>query len=309
MKPLFIFSLPRSGSTLLQRLLATHPEVATASEPWLLLPYLYALKENGICAEYSHRTARIALEDFVSELPNGKNDYLHSLHDFVMHLYVKAAKQEATYFLDKTPRYHLIADEIVNLFPEGEFIFLWRNPLAIIASLMETFHQGKWNAHHFEVDLFSGLNNLIEVYERYGERMKVIRYEDLLIHPEIECAELFNSLGLMSDNTELSKFNKVALRGCMGDPTGVKQYSTLSTEPLEKWKLLLTNPLRKAWCRRYLKKIGENRLRVMGYDMRTLLDELDGIPTNSYLIGSDLLRMTYGFIRPLVDHKNVFKYS
>ena len=37
----FIFSLPRSGSTLLQRLLATHPAVATTAEScksWLSTP-------------------------------------------------------------------------------------------------------------------------------------------------------------------------------------------------------------------------------------------------------------------------------
>lgn len=37
-KGLFLFSLPRSGSTLRQRVIATYPEVATSSELWLLLP-------------------------------------------------------------------------------------------------------------------------------------------------------------------------------------------------------------------------------------------------------------------------------
>ena len=37
MRPLFL-SLPRSGSTLLQRILGSHDAVATSPEPWLLLP-------------------------------------------------------------------------------------------------------------------------------------------------------------------------------------------------------------------------------------------------------------------------------
>jgi hypothetical protein len=40
--PLFLLSLPRSGSTLAQRILAAHAGIATTSEPWILLPYLYA---------------------------------------------------------------------------------------------------------------------------------------------------------------------------------------------------------------------------------------------------------------------------
>jgi len=49
--PIFIFSLPRSGSTLMERILATHPAVGTASEPWILLPFLYTRIRDGVYAE------------------------------------------------------------------------------------------------------------------------------------------------------------------------------------------------------------------------------------------------------------------
>jgi hypothetical protein len=38
MKLVFLISLPRAGSTLLQRLLMGHPLVASCGEPWLALP-------------------------------------------------------------------------------------------------------------------------------------------------------------------------------------------------------------------------------------------------------------------------------
>ena len=38
MKPIFLLSLPRSGSTLLHRMLASHPQVATLPEPWVPMP-------------------------------------------------------------------------------------------------------------------------------------------------------------------------------------------------------------------------------------------------------------------------------
>ncbi|MFW6066259.1 MAG: sulfotransferase, partial [Planctomycetota bacterium] len=40
--PLILFSLPRSGSTLLQRMLSLHGRIASTAEPWLLIPQLYA---------------------------------------------------------------------------------------------------------------------------------------------------------------------------------------------------------------------------------------------------------------------------
>jgi hypothetical protein len=64
---IFVFSLPRTGSTLLQRIIATQPDVATASEPWILIPYLYTLRENGVYAEYGHRMMVRAVEDFCED--------------------------------------------------------------------------------------------------------------------------------------------------------------------------------------------------------------------------------------------------
>ena len=40
--PLLLLSLPRSGFTLAQRLLAANDAIARASESWILLPYLWA---------------------------------------------------------------------------------------------------------------------------------------------------------------------------------------------------------------------------------------------------------------------------
>ncbi|MGH3139020.1 MAG: sulfotransferase, partial [Gaiellales bacterium] len=86
-RPVFVFSLPRSGSTLLQRMVATHPEIATASEPWILLPQLYALRETGIVAEYGHRTAARAIADFGDSLPGGRDDYLDEVRRSALALY------------------------------------------------------------------------------------------------------------------------------------------------------------------------------------------------------------------------------
>ena len=68
--PIFLFSLPRSGSTLLQRLLGGHPDIMTVSEPWLLLPLCYALKAEGLLSEYNNGWATKAINDFIMEFPN-----------------------------------------------------------------------------------------------------------------------------------------------------------------------------------------------------------------------------------------------
>ena len=84
--PLFLLSLPRSGSTLAQRILAAHEPIATASEPWILLPYLYTLRERGIYAEYSHRVLVQAVNDFCAVLPGGRNDYVAEVRRLALRL-------------------------------------------------------------------------------------------------------------------------------------------------------------------------------------------------------------------------------
>lgn len=276
MKPLFIFSLPRSGSTLLQRVLAADSQISSTAEPWVLLPFIYALREHGASAEYDHDLAKHALCDFFQELPNGKKDYLSAIGMAVQEMYKKAAtNKEAQYFLDKTPRYALIADEIIDIFPEGKFIFLWRNPLAIIASIVETWAIGKWDLSTWNVDLFDGMERLISSYQANSVKVLAIQYESLLRTPEKELSRIAEYLGLQLDPGVLGRFSQVSFKGKMGDPTGVKNYQAVDTAPLDKWKKVINNPLRKMWCRRYLHWLGEDRLKVMGYDLDELLLELN----------------------------------
>src|SRR5262249_4039220 len=153
-----------SGSTLLQRVIAAHDGVATVSEPWLLLPYLYTLRERGVVAEYTHSLMTRAIDDFCEQLPGVVDDYREEMRTMVLPLYEKAAGDSARFFVDKTPPYYFVAEDVMQLFPEGKFIFLWRNPLSIVASIIETWYDGKLYATSHREDLFVGLPRLVSAY-------------------------------------------------------------------------------------------------------------------------------------------------
>jgi Sulfotransferase family len=299
--PLFLLSLPRSGSTLAQRILAAHEAIATASEPWVLLPYLYTLRERGAYAEYGHRGLVRAVEDFCDVLPRGRDDYVAEIRELALRLYRKASPAGTRYFLDKTPRYHLVADEILDLFPEAKYLILWRNPLAVVASIIETWAGGKWNLYRFKVDLFDGTENLLRIHERHGSKVHALRYEALITEPEETWTGVFRYLGLPFDDSVLSRFADVELAGRWGDQSGTGRYDAVSSEPLESWKRVLNNPVRKAWCRRYLRWIGHDKLAVMGYDLDLLCAELDALPTSYRRVGSDLGRGGWGLLRDLSE--------
>ena len=271
-----------------------------------MLPSVYALRSKGVVAEYEHLRLTEALSDFVLRLPNGVSDYYAEVSEMMMRLYTRMGG-EAKYFLDKTPRYHLVLNELISAFPDAKFIFLWRNPLAVAASMMETWNYGKWNLHWFYIDLHSGLANLVKYYEKEQARVYALRYEDLVREPEIKCREIFNYLGLAYDVNIIQKFSEIKLDGKMGDSTGVNRYSNISADSLGKWRNVLSNPLRKSWARRYLKWIGHSRLESMGYRMHDLLNELDSASIGSKFIVSDLLRMSYARLY-LLRRRRLFNY-
>lgn len=293
MQPLFILSLPRAGSTWIQRLLASHSDIATVSEPWILLPYLYSLRSEGAAAEYDHQTLVQAVEDFCQHMPDGRNTYLREIRRTILNLYAAVAPDSTRYFLDKTPRYHLIAEDLFELFPDAKFIFLWRNPLAIAASIISTWGNGKWNIFRYHIDLYKGLANLTATYKAHERRSISVRYEDLVANPKTELNRLCGYLGLDYHDAMLRDAETQYLAGRMGDKTSAPALESQDRQ-IAKWKEVFRSPIRKAWAHRYLEWIGRERLQIMGYDPNELHQTLQAVPLDLKFLASDLGRLTYG---------------
>jgi Sulfotransferase family len=296
-QPIFILSVARTGSTLLQRVLGAYDEVATVAEPWVLIPQVYALRDRGVAAEYTHPLLVDAIEDFCERLPDGRGDYLTEVRELVLRLYARASGEaQPRYFLDKTPPYFFILDELFDLFPDGKFIFLWRNPLSVVASLIE-WDEGHWDPARYKENLFNGIVALTHKWAACRDRAHAVRYEDLVTGDTAVWRGITDYLALEFDPRTLSSFASVELDGRMGDPFGVQRYAVLSTEPLTKWKRTLANPLRQAWCRRYLRWLGRERLALMGYELDALLDELAEVPRSTRELRGDAVRLTAALLR------------
>lgn len=270
--PILLLSLPRSGSTLVQRVLGSHAGVATASEPWLLLSLLLPLRDDVPAPGAWQPRIHAALDDFAAELPGGA--YERAAGAAASALYAEAAGG-APFFLDKTPPYFLVVDEIVRALPEARIVVLWRNPLAVLASVVETFCGGRWRPQDYPTSLFGGLARLVAGVGNYPEQIHTVRYEDLVGGGAAEWERLTGFLGFEFDPTSLERFSELNLNGAMGDKRGVRAYSGLAVEPSAKWRETIANPVRRTWARRYLEWIGAERLALMGYDLGQLRDALD----------------------------------
>jgi hypothetical protein len=139
-------------------------------------------------------------------------------------------------------------------------------------------------------DLFIGLPRLIAAFDANRSRVHAARFEDLVGGGEEHWRSLMGYLEMDFDPTSLSRFAELELSGRMGDPTGAKQYSALSSEPESKWRQTLANPLRREWARRYLRFLGPERLALMGYDQEAMLGELSALPASFESVLPDAMR-------------------
>lgn len=292
--PIFLLSLPRSGSTMLQRLMGAHESIATTSEPWLLLAPFFARREHGALSIYGHRTAARALRDLFETSAGGEALFRAAVREYAMCVY-EGLSAGRPFFLDKTPRYHFIADDIVDTFAHAKYIILWRNPLAIAASLIDSFGGGRWILHRFHDDLYCGIERLLAVQQRLGNNVHSVQYETLTTEPRASLDSLSHYLGL--SGSRLGAQGNLELRtlhGRMGDQTGTIRYNHVSGLSVNRWTATMKNPLRKSWCREYLRWLGPLRCASMGYDFDELARTVEDLPVDTSDIRSDVVHRVYG---------------
>jgi hypothetical protein len=268
-------------------MLTAHSAVASVAEPWILLP-LAAVTGEGRArtySEFSNRLAVRAVEEFISELPGGKETYLAAMRDMIGSLYQHLCRAGEPYFLDKTPRYYLIVDFLAELFPDAKLIFLFRNPLDVLSSLITTSTDNRLRVHHTHVDLYAGPQLLHEAHRQYSEGSLTIYYERLVSQPEETSQQLTAFLDLNYEPAMVTDYGGVTFHGSMGDRTGDTKYDRPDTASVGRWKGVLDTVPRRAFARRYLEYLGPHTLETFGVSLDGLLQELSELsPTWRYAL-------------------------
>lgn len=272
---IFLISQPRSGSTLLQRILGNHPDIHTLSEPWIMFPPLYALKPHGYEAEGNSREALRALRDFLNSIPEGEEAYLEGARRMYSYLYERSAESAGKkFFLDKTPLYSLILPELVRVFPDAHYLILLRNPLAVFSSVLES-----WVGDHpirlafSRRGLLKAPAQLVEAIESIPQA-RVVHYEQLVSEPRRIIQEITDWLGVrfVSDIIEYGNFQGSRWR--LGDKK-VYRYHEPVTDHIGRWEQVLSQKrVWGAWAKSYLEALGASVIERMGYDYRELEERL-----------------------------------
>ncbi|MBT8421992.1 MAG: sulfotransferase [Gammaproteobacteria bacterium] len=278
---IFIISLPRSGSTLLQRVLSGHPEVGVSSEPWILLHQAYARRSVGILAEYDQDWSALGINEFIKHYTDGDDAYDDGVRAFAQAIYGNAKRQAGvSRFIDKTPRYVLILDDLQRWFPRAKFVFLLRNPLSVLSSVVNTQIQHDLSTlERFANELLRGpaaMLDAIAAIEATGDDAIVVRYEDFVSHPENELERICRQISLDFDPTMLDYSKNPEIKGVMKDRTGVQQHDRPVGERQHGWRKMLGDAQQLEFARGYLTALGPDLVTRFGYDFDELNDAVRG---------------------------------
>jgi len=238
------------------------------------------IQKKGIRAIYNHQTLFYAIEDFIGKLPNQYHDFNSEVKNFVYSLYRKTLpNKKIKYFIDKTPRYYLIIPFLAEVFPTAKFIFLFRNPLAVLSSILTTWANDCLITFPHDIDLYQGPHLLSQGYTMLKDRSVAINYSDLVKSPESELRRICSFLKIRFDKDMVLNFKDIKLAGRMGDQIGINDFDSISTTSLDKWKAVLNTRYRKFYSKRYIEQIGDETLRCFGTSVKELSSEIDSITT------------------------------
>ncbi|MGI0134347.1 MAG: sulfotransferase family protein, partial [Candidatus Micrarchaeaceae archaeon] len=199
-RPIFILGMPRSGSTLVEQMLAAHPQINPGGE----LPYMLGTARE-IGAAWESRKDRFLIDDqaVIADLRRGVDTYTRltgALHD------------DGHRFTDKLPGNFQFLGLAHLMFPNAKFINAHRDPIDTCLSCYKKLFQSS-------VPYSFNLVELGEYYKLYEGLMKHwhavlpgqildVEYETLLENPEQELRRILAFCELEFDPACLA-FHKV----------------------------------------------------------------------------------------------------
>jgi tetratricopeptide (TPR) repeat protein len=187
-RPIFVTGLPRSGTTLVEHILASHSAVADGGE--LNIVQHLAVAAGGVSGDAIERyLAGGGTMDTLAEL------YLHLLNERM---------GTTGRIVDKTIDVSRCLGLIASALPDAPLIWMRRDPLDCAWSCFRTFfiHGVGWSydladiARHFMLE-----DGLLAFWkERLGDRLLVVPYADLVEAPEVWTRRLLDHCGLAEES-------------------------------------------------------------------------------------------------------------
>ena len=210
---IYILSTPRSGSTLVQKLINQSDEVFTLPETWYLLKlFLFDATESGLL-EFGFDVTKKANKLFEETIDEEKLAKIKVEH----YREIISELSNKNFFIEKTPRNILIAEKLIKSRTKNDkFIIIRRKRIDILNSYLEYFDSFPFfKGYKFlrEINFYNTKLNEAEAFFKKGESL-ILNFEDLVDNTKEEILKLSDFLGLSKLENKLDgSFMKNGVHG------------------------------------------------------------------------------------------------
>ena len=230
-KPLFIVGLPRTGTTLLERMLCAHSAVDTLGE---LQDLPMALKK------LSGTSGPRVLSQEVIEATATAPIPLRDAYRQSIATRTQALGDELSYHIDKTPLNALLVGHIARHLPDAKIILLRRHAMDAGLSNFRQLFSLDYSYYNYSYDL-QDTGRYIAAFEALmthwrgvlGNRLHVVDYEDLVAEPEQRLREALAYLQLPWQDQCL---NFHAGSGAIATPSNSQVRQPVYRTAVARWK-------------------------------------------------------------------------
>ncbi|QGY80684.1 sulfotransferase family protein [Sphingorhabdus lacus] len=187
--PIFVLGLPRSGTTLIERILEAHPQVVSGGEMSAFARALeHCAKASGFRGGGKH-----ALIPFSKTLdPVMLGEFYHEL--------ASAGRNPSLHIIDKLPLNYLYIGLIAKALPRARIVHVYKPPLAVGWGMFKTLFVQGYPFSYDQVELgryIAAFHMLMDHWSReLPGRIHHVFYDDLVRNPTTSIRELVAACGL-----------------------------------------------------------------------------------------------------------------
>lgn len=227
--PIFVVGMPRTGTTLVDRILSSHPDVGSAGE---LQAMPLAVKQTaGTSSRVVIDPATIAASGSIDPTAIGNAYMARAGH--------QRPKGKAR-FVDKLPANFLYIGHIVRALPKARIVCLRRNPMDTVWSNYKNLFASQSAYYAYSYDLmdtaryYQRFDRLMALWDRlWPGRVLQLGYEALVHDQEIGTRRLLEHCGLSWDPACLAFHEN---RAAVATPSAAQVRRKLNAEGIGRWK-------------------------------------------------------------------------
>ncbi len=233
-KGVFIIGCPRSGTSVFAWALAQHPNFWTSAESDYLLRlfgqghlhtvYTEALKRADVGWLNKHK---VGFTEFVEKLGLGAEALF-------------ASRAGNARWVDATPGYTLMIEELLKLFPAARFLHILRDGRSVVNSMISSDFDIDW-ATDFAAACRTWAHYAMlghKAVQAHPERVLEVRHHELAARPKSELARVFAFLGEQPCDRSVNLISKGRINSSYGNvrPGDIKLAKDPATVPQRPWE-------------------------------------------------------------------------